>query len=258
MAPIQGNSINPIYNTGVPSTNTSAGQSSNMSVQPQTQTMQQIPSNSIYQYPQTSIYDSTKQGASGVNIYIYNPTGQSQNCSGQTPQVCVTQPVNANSTASQPLETTPIANTPLTQNTTNSNNQYNGKTKQIVKLTDDYIQSLENALQDKDKSVRQAAIGDIIKRFEEEPSRFQNPSLTALLNIALQDSDASNRIMAMSPLATGSAKGDENTKLLLQNMQQSDKFNGIEAKMAKDALKGTAIEKATVPDYSPDKSTQSN
>ena len=43
---------------------------------PQGQTVSVSPNtHQIYQYPQTSLYDTSKQATSGVNIYIYNPSG---------------------------------------------------------------------------------------------------------------------------------------------------------------------------------------
>ena len=217
-----------------------------------------------YQYPQTSIYnDPTKQAASGVNIYIYNPSGMGGQSSSSTlntyvppqvapqpvqPQVQVTPqtPPNVSVAPSQPIAQQPIADTPILKPET-------GKTKRIVQLTDDYIKSLESYLRNPDETVRKTAIKEIIQRFEEDDSRYDDPALTALLNIALQDPAPNNRLFAMSVIAGGSAHGDENTINILNNLTTSDKMYGQEAKMASSALIKAAQETETVPDYSKDK-----
>ena len=78
----------------------------------------------------------------------------------------------------------------------------------------------------------------IKKRFEEDESRYDNPALTALLNIALQDPVPRNTIMAMSPIATESAHGDELTRTLLEKLavKENKKMHGKEAQMAQEAL----------------------
>ena len=213
-----------------------------------------------YQYPQTSIYnDPNKQAASGVNIYIYNPSaigGQSSsstaNTTYTTPAVppppvptLVSQEVKT-AVPSQPIAQQPIAETPISK-------PENQKTKRIVQLTDDYIKSLENYLRNQDETVRKTAIKEIIQRFEEDDSRYDDPALTALLNIALQDPVPNNRLLAMSVVAGGKAHGDENTIKILNNLSNSDKMYGQESKMAASALIKAAQETQMVPDYSSDK-----
>ncbi len=111
-----------------------------------------------------------------------------------------------------------------------------GKTKNVVNLTNEYIKTLESYLRSADKNVRKNGIVDLIKRFEEDPSRYNNPALTALLNIALQDPDANNRVLAMTCITGENACGDNNTIKLLQELQKSDKIYGQEAKSANEAL----------------------
>ncbi len=220
----------------------------------------------IYQYPQTSIYnDPNKQAASGVNIYIYNPSaiGAPNSTANATytlpysqvqPQVQPQQmqdnqaPAAAQSlNAKAAVANTPISNTVSQQNT--------GKTKQIVELTDDYIKSLESYLKNQDSSIRQAGITELIKRFEEDDSRYNDPALTALLNIALQDPTPNNRVLAMSVIAGGKATGDKNTKTILDKLQQSDKLFGQEAIMANKSLLQSAQHRITVPDNSAPKTS---
>ncbi len=213
----------------------------------------------IYQYPQNSIYNpSQPQTASGVNINIYNPAGFS------TPNMnpsyiypagsCITQPIVQQT---QPLPETKniqndsvVANTPIKEDEISSKTKEtdNTKTKEVVEINDNYIKTLENYLRSADNTVRRNGINELVKRFEEDSSRYDHPALTALLNIALQDSDPANRILAMTPVATGSAHGDENTAKILQQLQSSDKLYGEEAKMANESLLNTVKTKKQIAD----------
>lgn len=216
--------------------------------------------NQIYSYPQASLYPSTTVPAttSGVNINIYNPSGvggsnSMANASYYTPVPNTPQNINANKNASANanVPAQPIANTPI-QNEESKKNQ---KTKRVVNLTDDYIKSLESYLRSQDENVRKTGIKELIQRFEEDESRYDDPALTALLNIALQDPKANNRLLAMSPIAGGSAHGDTNTIQLLKQLQTSDKIYGQEAVMASNSLIKAAQTTTLIPDNSPDKKT---
>lgn len=233
--------------------------------QPQQQSVyvQSSDVNPIYQYPQTSLYNSnskqttTGTTASGVNIYIYNPSAigapTAQN-SYTLPNSTQQAPVQ-NVVAQQPIqtqETTPVASTPINSDTKETTSSESKKTKNIVKLTDDYIKTLESYLRSPDKTVRRSGIKELLNRFEEDDSRYDNPSLTALLNIALQDTDVSNRMLAMSTIAGGSAHGDENTIEFLKNATKSEEMYGQEAVMANNALLKAAQTRIEVPDNSPD------
>ena len=211
----------------------------------------------IYQYPQTSLYTPTMAiPASGVNINIINPTGytpaQYNNNFGVPSSVQTAGSIPA-SALSQSSNFAPLASSPININNDINNASASGKqkTKQIVELTDDYIKTLESYLRSNDEELRKSGIKELIKRFEEDSSRYENPALTALLNIALQDIKPENRLLAMSPVSAGKAHGDENTVKLLQTLQKSDKIFGQEARMASDALLKTTHNKITVPDDNP-------
>lgn len=259
MSQIQPNNQFQTYTTGTPLytyANNSVPQQQTVGVTPQ-----QNVTAPYYQYPQTSIYnDPNKQAASGVNIYIYNPSGiggpssnsQANVNYGQTTQPQVSAPaVNANANANA---SSPIANTPINQEDTAQHSEQ--KKKRIVELTDDYIKSLESYLHSSDEAVRKDGIKEILHRFEEDDSRYDDPALTALLNIALQDPSANNRMLAMSIIAGGSAHGDKNTIQILSNLSNSDKMYGQEARMASSALIKAAQETKLVPDYSNEKSKE--
>lgn len=232
-------------------------------VTPNTQTVCVAQPNNVqqvYQYPQTSVYsDPNKQAASGVNIYIYNPSGVGAPNSNSTanatynmvPQAPMASlPVvspNSDVKGLAPVAQTPIANTPINQD---SNDKPVEKTKRIVELTDEYIKTLENWLHSPDERIRNSAIKEILLRFEEDESRYNDPALTALLNISLQDPSASNRLLAMSTIAGGSAQGDENTLALLEKLTKSEKMYGQEAMMANNALLKAIPKTKIVPDNS--------
>lgn len=253
MSQIQPNNQVQTYQTGTPLytyANNTVPQQQTVSVTPQ-----QNVTAPYYQYPQTSIYnDPNKQAASGVNIYIYNPSGMSGPSSNSQANVNygnVSQPqVPAPSVSTQPQAdaTTPIANTPINQESTPTEEK---KTKKVVELTDDYIKTLESYLHSPDEATRKNAVKEIVQRFEEENSRYDDPALTALLNIALLDPSVNNRMLAMSVISGGSAHGDQNTIKILNNLATSDKMYGQEAKMASSALLKAAQEVKFVPDDSP-------
>ncbi len=195
----------------------------------------------VYAYPQTSIYNGTnKQPASGVNIYIYNPSaigGPSTNSTSSTtlPAPATFKDIKHNDDPGAINAASSIASSPVSENREIIN--ANGKKSfHVVELTDDYIKTLESYLKSPDKQVRQAGIKELIKRYEEDISRYNDPALTALLNIALLDPEASNRLLTMSVISSGSAQGDETTIELLKKAEQSDKLYGQEAILANKAI----------------------
>ncbi len=240
---------NPMNNIQTQTPLTYYGQSGNIpaAVQP----VQNNVTAPIYQYPTTSLYNPAIPGqcASGVNINIYNPSGMgtSSPFNSQAQSQTIQTPSQSNFLPQK--EQTPAASA-ITDNTDEKNSGDENKTKKIVELTDDYIKTLENYLRSQDAAVRRSGINQLIKRYEEDSSRYDNPALTALLNIALQDPDETNRMLAMSPIASGSAHGDKNSAAILQNLQNSDKMYGQEAKMASEALLNTSQTTKEVPDNS--------
>ena len=208
----------------------------------------------IYQYPTTSIYnpsgEKTTLPASGVTIQIFNPAGIGGPVSTSVANASYPAPqIPAQTTVQTPVvqaASTPIANTPIQTELKQSDNKP-VKTKNVVELTDSYIKTLENYLKSPDKQVRRSGITDLIQRFHEDNSRYDDPALVALLNIALQDPVPSNRVYAMSTICAEDATGDENTINLLKKLQTSDKMYGEEAKMATEALLKASQSKIQVP-----------
>ena len=121
------------------------------------------------------------------------------------------------------------------ENTQEQKTNSQTETKKIVVLTDEYIRSLENYLNNPNKEVRNQAANDVVKRFEEDPSRFNDPALNALLNKMLQDPRAAIRTKAIALVANGSAQGNDYTIQLLNGIQNNQQ-NKEDALLAAEAL----------------------
>ena len=212
----------------------------------------------VYNYPTTSVY---KKPDSGVTIQIFNPSAIGAPTSTSVASANYPQPyypnmplpvINQTNTnnnqpqVSQPQQEQPAAAAPLASAPVNATSENEKKKKNVVALTDTYIKTLENYLKSPDKSIRKNGIIDLIKRFQEDPTRHDDPALTALLNISLKDPDPANRLLSMSAIAGEMASGDETTIRLLENLQKSDKMYGQEAKMATDSLLKVAQTKTTI------------
>ena len=87
-------------------------------------------------------------------------------------------------------------------------------------------------------------------RFKEDKSRLNNPSLTALLNLALQDPNPTVKAVAMSILSSGYAQGNSQTEQILKNIQASKTNYSADAIQAADSLLKMSQTKMTVPDNS--------
>ena len=126
----------------------------------------------------------------------------------------------------------------------------NPKQREIVILTDNYIKNLENYLRSNNSELRKDAIKEVLMRFKEDKSRMDNPSLTALLNIALQDPNGTVRSVAMTALEAGYAKGNSQTEQILRGLQTQKNNFASDAIQASDSLLQMSKTKAMVPDNS--------
>ena len=99
------------------------------------------------------------------------------------------------------------------------------KTKKVrvVALTNEYIMSLENYLNNPNKEVRLMASKEVLKRFNEDRDRYNDAALNALINKMLQDPEKLVRIAALSALSSELASGNEYTVTLLQRIQANPK-----------------------------------
>ena len=99
--------------------------------------------------------------------------------------------------------------------------EQNGKKTKVVALTNEYIMSLENYLNNPNTDIRLMASKEILTRLDEDRSRYDDAALNALLNKMLQDPSKLVRIAAMSALSSELASGNDYTVELLTRIQQN-------------------------------------
>ena len=110
----------------------------------------------------------------------------------------------------------------------NSENKKTEK-KHIIELNDNYIMSLENALNSQDKKVRLNGAKEVFERLDEDPSRKDDKALTALVNKMLQDPSDEVKLIALSALDGRICNGDDLTIKLLQQIENSNGGFGLDA-----------------------------
>lgn len=96
----------------------------------------------------------------------------------------------------------------------------NAKKTKIVSLTNEYIMSLENYLNNPNTDIRLMAAKEILTRLDEDKSRYNDAALNALLNKMLQDPNKLIRIAALGAFASELACGNDFTVELLKRIQQ--------------------------------------
>ena len=101
----------------------------------------------------------------------------------------------------------------------------NSKKTRIVSLTNEYIMSLENYLNNPNKEIRLMASKEILTRLDEDRERYDDAALNALLNKMLQDPEKLVRISALSAFSSGLASGNDYTVELLNNIQNNPNAN---------------------------------
>ena len=112
----------------------------------------------------------------------------------------------------------------------------NTKQKRVVALTDEYIKSLENYLNNPNDEIRLMASKEILTRLDEDKDRYTDAALNALLNKMLQDPSKLIRISALSAFASQLASGNDYTVTLLQNIQQNPNADKEDVLQAADIL----------------------
>ena len=108
----------------------------------------------------------------------------------------------------------------------------NGKKTRVVALTNEYIMSLENYLNNPNSEIRLMASKEVLKRLDEDKDRYDDAALNALLNKMLQDPNKLIRIAAMSAFASQLASGNDFTVSLLKDIESnpnSDKDDVLQA-----------------------------
>lgn len=136
----------------------------------------------------------------------------------------------------------------------------NGKKTKIIALTDEYIMSLENYLNNPNSEIRLMAAKEVLTRFDEDKNRFNDAALNALVNKMLQDPEKLIRIAALSALSSQLASGNDYTVQLLnqiQNNPNADKEDVVQAadillKMSADTeTRYTQVSTITTPTKQP-------
>lgn len=118
--------------------------------------------------------------------------------------------------------------------------------RDVVELTDNYIKTLENYLNSQDIEVRKMGAREVVNRLEEDPSRKDDPALTALVNKMLQDPSVAIRAVALSIVESQALHGNDLTASILRKMQTSKEGFGQDAIQASSALlkmAGKTVEK---------------
>lgn len=110
------------------------------------------------------------------------------------------------------------------------------KKKEVVPLTDEYIQTLESYMNNPNEHVRVTGVKQLMERFKDDDSRRRDAALTALLNKGLNDKSSNVRVLSMTILASGYAAGDNNTVGLLNRIQQDKSNYNQDALLASQAL----------------------
>lgn len=112
------------------------------------------------------------------------------------------------------------------------NLEKNAKQTRVVALTNEYIMSLENYLNNPNSEIRLMAAKDVLTRLDEDKNRFDDAALNALLNKMLQDPNKLVRIAALSAFSSQLASGNDYTVKLLnaiQNNPNADKEDVLQA-----------------------------
>ena len=112
----------------------------------------------------------------------------------------------------------------------------NSKQKRVVALTDEYIKSLENYLNNPNDEISLMASKEILTRLDEDKDRYNDAALNALLNKMLQDPSKLIRVAALSAFASQLASGNDYTITLLHNIQQNPSADKEDVLQAADIL----------------------
>ena len=112
----------------------------------------------------------------------------------------------------------------------------NEEKSDIIPLTDEYIKSLENYLNNPDDEIRLMASKEILTRLDEDKRRYDDAALNALLNKMLQDPSKLVRIASLSAFSSRLASGNDYTVQLLQKIQVNPNADKEDVLQAADIL----------------------
>ena len=112
----------------------------------------------------------------------------------------------------------------------------NTKEKKVVALTDEYIKSLENYLNNPNDEIRLMASKEVLKRLDEDKDRYNDAALNALLNKMMQDPSKLVRLASLSAFSSQLASGNDYTVKLLHNIQSNPNADKEDVLQAADIL----------------------
>ncbi len=114
----------------------------------------------------------------------------------------------------------------------------NTRKKRVQVLTDQYIKNLEQYLNSPSEDMRKFAAQEVLKRLDEDRTRYNDAALNALINKMLQDPACHKvKATALTALETQLAQGNDTTVKILTNMANNDKSrNGADAATAANIL----------------------
>lgn len=114
----------------------------------------------------------------------------------------------------------------------------NTRKKRIQVINDQYIKNLEQYLNSPSEDLRKFAAQEVLKRLDEDRTRYNDAALNALINKMLQDPACHKvKATALTALDTQLAQGNDNTVKILSDMAQNDKSrNGADAATAASIL----------------------
>ncbi len=159
------------------------------------------------------------------------------------------QQTNAGNSSDNNSENSSSSEKITENNTTTTSQSKDGKKtekRKVVALTNEYIKTLENYLNSQDAEVRKMGAHEVVDRLTEDPSRNDDPALTALVNKMLQDPNAGIRAIALSIVESRAILGDDLTVKILKKMQETKNDYGLDAEQATSALlkmAGKTVEK---------------
>jgi len=154
---------------------------------------------------------------SGVNIQIFNPSVVAPGAAG--PGYNVNAPTYTTAPSYPQNYYTQNLAQPIQPVKTEETDKKKTEKRDIVELTDEYIKTLENYLNNQDKEIRLMGAKQVLVRLQEDESRKDDPALNALVNKMLQDPSQAVRFIAMAALESKIVAGNDLTVGLLQGIQ---------------------------------------
>lgn len=104
-----------------------------------------------------------------------------------------------------------------------------GQKKRVTVLTDELIQKYDQLLENQDKELREYAASEVIKRLQEDKTRFKDEGLNTLVNKMLIDPyDRKVRNRGINAISLELAQGNAQTRQILENMLNNPNFDDHE------------------------------